>query len=155
MRSIFIRNFDVYAYILKYDVQTGQSQELSREAMPSDVPLARAFYVRNDANVIGVYASLEGPICFYNTQRFRLADADCQVELNVGETENEFRLWWHRDAMVTVRYSPTPYRSYDAWSATDADVDFFLWLAQSTRDDHFYKYFASDTFASPDEATSA
>ncbi len=140
MSTIYIRNHDRHSMILAYQPETGTYQELQRSALPTNATETRGFYVRVDAAVVGVYASAEGPICFYNQQRFRLNDPACQVALQQQGDTNIFVLQLNQQEQFRVRYRPSPYHDYDPWSEGAESADFFAWLVKSSTNPKFYTF---------------
>ncbi len=142
MKTIILRNYDIYHKLLKYDTETGFYAEQLRENLSLDESENKGFYVNAGNNVVGVYASTTGSICFYNEKHFSLVNPVCYVKLNLNPEGNEFVLSWNEKTQFSVKYKPTPYQGYDNWSATNEDIDFFTWLNNNIADPTFYNYYS-------------
>ena len=124
MDFIYLRHHDIHKNILKYAPENGHSQELDRSELPREQELARGFYVSIDDSMVGVYPSKDGPICFYNDQRFLLADDACQLVLVTGAEENQFILRWQDKERFCITYPKPKSVDFDPWSDEEM-VDFF------------------------------
>lgn len=138
MKPIFLRNHNVHKHILKYFPDSGQFEQVARSEL--EVQEARGFYVNVGSDFVGVYASHQGPTCFYNDRRFLLSDEACEVKLTTGKDKNHFALFWNGVEQFSVHYPQVKMTNFGAW--TDEEMlDFFLWLAHSVSQEHFYTYY--------------
>ena len=150
MHQRFVTNFDITARALLYDPHTGTYQELMQQQIPAVLRKGLGFYVNVVDTVVGVYATPNGPVCFHNQQRYPLVlgEWDATVtsadEYDITQGRNTFTLVHEGQQAFTLFYDAPLHRYYDAWSATDEDVDFFLWLKGSVSDQRFHSFYTQE-----------
>ena len=147
MRERCITNFDAEDRVLLYDPNTGIYQEHIYDMLPSERKIGPGFYVHVDREVVGVYATPDGPVCFHNQQRYQLVLGKWDVtvtsadEYDIIKGCNTFTLVHEGQQAFTLSYDAPLHRYYDVWSATDEDVDFFLWLKGCVNDQQFHRVY--------------
>ena len=116
--------------VLRYDPETGSSEELRREQVPEGTETAFGFYTSVGDDIWGVHASPDGPILFHGRDRFRLADRSSEIELAPGERQNRFVFRQGGAARAECMYPRAKGTDwgYDSWSTEEESIDFFLWL---------------------------
>ncbi|MCC7119600.1 MAG: hypothetical protein IT310_13830 [Anaerolineales bacterium] len=141
MNNIFIQHHDIHALILEYQPGVGPVDQVAREYIPMSAEIDRGFYVEVNEIFIGVFASKKGPVFFYDTREFFLADAKYKVKVERQAGEYIFTLKYNEKVCVNLKYPPVKYKNYDNWSDEDM-VDFFLWLEKSLNlhRERFVKY---------------
>lgn len=138
--AIFLRNHDRHADVLRYDPATGAHAELPRAELAEGVTLARGFYVNVADEVVGVYASPEGPTAFKGATRYGLTPAHEGTVESEG-AQQRFTLWHAGEPLFSVHYPKPGGQVVDAWSDEEEMEDFFLWLASSLLTDNFHSYY--------------
>ncbi len=74
MGSIFIVHHDVYKFILEYQPGIGPTKQIKRIDLPREAKTDKGFYVEVNNVFIGIFASKEGPVFFYDKKDFFLSD---------------------------------------------------------------------------------
>lgn len=160
MRERCITNFDVYARMLLYDPDTGAYKEIASDELPAAIKRVLGFYVNVDAVVVGVYCSPTGPVCFHHQHRYPLvlgawdATVTSDDEYDITQGQNTFTLFHDGHRAFTIAYHTTSMRYYDAWSACDADVDFFLWLKGKVDNERFHTVYTQEWSIGADDLLS-
>lgn len=125
--------------VLRYDPQTGMSDELDPTEVPDSSALAFGFFADSQYGLWGVYASPSGPVLFHGTRRFPLTEPSTKIDLDPGNEENRFSLRQGGVVRAECRYR-RPDRSqwgFDSWSTEEESADFFLWLKNQFLTDDF------------------
>jgi len=134
MRECYVENFLVQGQVLRYDPDTGAYQEITDDMVPAGRKIGLGFYAYCEGAVVGVYPTPAGPVCFHNQDRYPLVRGSWDARVtsedahDITRGRNRFTLMHHGHTAFTVFYVAPPHRYYDAWSSSDEDVDFFLWL---------------------------
>ena len=131
--------------VLRYDPQTGLSEELNRTELPDSSTIAFGFFSDSACGLWGVYASARGPILFHGTRRFQLAEPSTEIELFPGKEENRFGLRQGGVVQAECSYKrarPSEW-GFDSWSAEEESADFFLWLKTQFSTDDFIERFTT------------
>ncbi|MEM8530967.1 MAG: hypothetical protein AAGF95_09000 [Chloroflexota bacterium] len=150
MYQRFVTNFDITARALLYDPHTGTYQEMMQQQIPTGVKRGLGFYVNVVDTVVGVYTTSDGLVCFHNQQRYPLVLGEWDVtvtsadEYDITQGRNIFTLVHEGQQAFTLTYEAPRPRYYDAWSATDEDVNFFLWLKVNVNDQRFHTFYTQE-----------
>ncbi len=140
----FLRNYFKFRWVLKYNTETGEYEELERESLPPGTPKSKGFYVRIPDGVAGVYAS-NGPIFFFNDQRFSLSERSYEMSIMPAASGHRFILSQRGRALVSI-----PYQRADDWPDLgwtlnhEEDTDWFLWLKNHSVLPAFHAYYSGE-----------
>lgn len=140
MEKIYIRNHDSYAVVLEYMPGSGPVCQVERDKLPANIK-TNGFYVEVNGVFVGVFASKDGPLFFYNKNEYLLSDPGYTSEVHKKTDEHIFVLKYKNEVCLSIRYLPVKYKNYDNWS-DEITLDFFLWITDrlSSHREQFIKY---------------
>lgn len=137
---IWLKNYDNARLVLEYDPATGKAMEVAKDLAGAT---SRGFYINSGHDVVGVYASPDGPIFFVNRDRYPMTDTAFGVEHHPGAKEHRFTARRGGAPVFDVAYPPRTDWGHDNWSADEESADWFLWLAGSAKQAQFYRYYTA------------
>lgn len=141
-----IRNMDNTKYVCVYDIDNVLYQEVvdGKFEIKKDI----GFYIKKNEDIIGVMASLRGPIFFVNNILYVLNDCNYEMKFSkVTDIIGNFKLIVDSIVVEDITYEFPKFTDYDAWSRQE-DVDFFQWLYQSQESkeekERFHEFYKRD-----------
>jgi hypothetical protein len=147
MAVYFVHNFVWKRWVLRYDDDTGASEEIEATG---EEELEDGFYVDPGRDLgfdrpdqpatgqhVGYYDTDQGPVFFHNTQRWPLSEGTFRPDVRKSEHGYEFRLWEGDALRVEARYrGPAP--GHWNWPEDMELQDPFQWLAKHLPTPGFY-----------------
>jgi hypothetical protein len=137
---IWLQNYDKGRLVLEYDSATGKALEIAKDLAGAT---SRGYYVNSGHDVVGVYASPDGPIFFVNRDRYPMKEPTFSVEHRHGIQEHRFTARCGGAPVLDALYPPRTDWGYDNWTADEEAADWFLWLAGSVKQAQFYRYYTA------------
>lgn len=143
--SIYLRSYDYYNEILRYDPPTGTHAIITRADFEAlGVKPHFGWFVREEAVVVGIYGSPEGPVFFFNSRRIpaRLGRTTAQVE-EVGPSRLRFTLFNDgaalEDSRIAIEYQERLGLGANPYDNEPEDIDLFAWIARGLSSSAFYQ----------------
>ena len=145
MPSIYLSNFDLIRYWLKYDTDTG-THEIIPYQQKSRIALSGS-YVVVGSETIGYHVSPKGPVLFCNERRFRIFDRTYtgEIEKDKAKGLNIFRLLQDNQKVLSISYKPPPPITWGLALMAEEDTDFFMRLAGDLAKPRFYAEYTRDS----------
>ncbi|MNN00270.1 hypothetical protein D3C81_1128570 [compost metagenome] len=132
---IILRNFnDLYKGI---DLNTFEEIELSRELKQQ---FTRGFYIDYQENKIGIIATVNGPLFFYNDNVYELQINNFDCYIQHYRDKNIFYFVWNGTLEYKISYYRMLYREGGKWE-DDRVNDFFAWLSHAVKKKRFYSFY--------------
>lgn len=136
----YIRHHDRKDVTLASETGLPPFQEVSTNRVSPAENFVRGFYIRAGQLVIGVVASANGPVLFFNNSQFILDPTSFDLRVTKAAAGNTFLASRNGGKLLEVLYEPPDYVGIDSWSDTEM-VDFFDWLSKASRDPAFYRFY--------------
>lgn len=140
MRPILLSGYESATHLLRYDPGTGRGEEVRASDLSGAVPSSRGFYVSVEGQLIGVYATPGGPVCFWNEERYPMSDPRFGLVHEAEGAEHVLRLLWDGRERHRIRYPRRSAWGYDNWSEEEESADFLLWLSRQLGSPQFYQF---------------
>ncbi|WP_341279321.1 hypothetical protein [Paenibacillus sp. FSL H8-0537] len=105
----------------------------------TDYTIVRGFYTHHRGHFIGITATSEGPLFFYDKQYFQLSEGKFIIALEHDDKRNTFSFWWDGVEICRLNYQRQLYR-YNEGIVDDGIRDFFAWLYLSTGPRKFWRF---------------
>lgn len=138
---MILRNFDVFQRVLYYEEAQGKFEEIERTSEIKETDFSRGYYVNYHGDVIGVFASVEGPKFFLNGHIMMLGDRKLRVEVTSVSNRNLATFYQGDNKLFDLSYPKATYIETDPY-ATEEMTDFYIWLQNSLGDEDFYRYYS-------------
>ncbi len=134
VKTIYLQNFEKYQEVLAYhangDYHIRSQIDVTEEK-------TKGTYVSKENTIIGIYASIDGPVVFLNHEKYYLKTDNLQFDIEErSDSRRKFKLTKSGVPIYEYTYPRTEFVDYDPWSSED-DVDFFSWLVKISQKDHF------------------
>jgi hypothetical protein len=134
----FVRNRDVFNYILEYDTLAGPLKEVSASSVQEEKIAKLGNYIKFDGKYYGIYATENGPCFFYQGNKFLLNDPGVVFQHTRGGDQHHFRFTYIDKVIINLKYDHWDDLDIDPWSEEDF-IDFFIWLTKSSSNQEFIK----------------
>lgn len=131
-RQVELSNIEIYEHCM-LDIQTGHKEFYKKNKINKFTGL----YFRDEHNFFAIYPSATGPIMYYEGREYTLKPS-LHVHVKKMGDWREFRI---EEYDICIPYRTSKYIGFDAWSEEE-DVDLFYQIAQSYRDEAYYKKFS-------------
>ncbi|MNW39503.1 hypothetical protein D3C74_165930 [compost metagenome] len=132
---IILRNFGDLSKGI--DVSTYEEIELSKEHKQQ---YCRGFYIDYQENKIGIIATVNGPLFFYNDNLFPLQNSNFDCYIQQYREKNIFYFSWNGTIKYKISYYRLLYREGGKWE-DDRVNDFFAWLSNAVKKKKFYAFY--------------
>ncbi len=139
---IYLRSFDRYADILRYEPATGSFQKLTRSAWEAlGVPLGCGAFISDGERVAGVYGSSEGPVIFVNGHRVTARFGTHAARLDAVDG---LKLWWfvlleNGEPVLRFEYEERFGLGVNPYDNEPEDIDLMAMIAAGLRSPQFYR----------------
>lgn len=140
-RMRILKNFDVFHRVLRFEEAQGKFEEVERTSEIKQTDFSRGYYVNYHRDVIGVFASAEGPKFFINGHIILLKDRQFRVEVTSLLNRNQATFYQGEEKLFDLSYPKVVYIETDPY-ATEEMLDFYLWLRNSLEDENFYRQYS-------------
>lgn len=138
---MYLRSYDTFKETLEYDVDTGASRLVSREAVER-AGLQRTFgmFTRVGDRFFGVYATPEGPVFFGDDVRVlgRFGMTRGYIELDKASEIHCFALFDSR-LVLSTHYPERDELGTNPYDTEPEDVDMFAAIARGTESRQFFE----------------
>lgn len=138
LKSIYLQDFDKFQDILEYRDAGRYSIKSKNDIVVEET---NGVYVHKDDQIIGIYASVDGPVIILNENEYvqKIDKLKFDIE-EASMNERKFTIIKDNVTIYELKYPKIEFVDYDPWSSED-DVDFFCWLVKmSKKNDFIEKY---------------
>jgi hypothetical protein len=128
----FLRNYDLYEPVLRYDANDGTHQLLTREAVvASGLKKNRGAFVEEAGQVFGIYASPQGPVLFHDSDRVLFNATTMQVKVDLDSSTNihRYSVTENGNFLFGTHYKDRPGIGVNPYDQEPEDVDLFQMIA--------------------------
>jgi hypothetical protein len=139
LKSIYLQNFDRFKDVLEHRDDGIYSIKSKDDIVVEET---NGVYVDQDGQIIGIYASVDGPVFILNDSEYLLKSN--KLEFDVEEASmNEKKFTINKDniKIFELKYPKNEFVDYDPWSSED-DVDFFHWLVKMSKKKSFMREYS-------------
>lgn len=134
LKSIYLQNFEKFQDILEYRDAGSYSIKSKNDIVVEET---NGVYVHKDDQIIGIYASVDGPVFILNDYEYLLKSDRLQFDTEeVSINERKFTVTKDDVTIFELKYPKVEFVDYDPWSTED-DVDFFCWLVKMSKKNVF------------------
>lgn len=104
------------------------------------IDYCRGFYTQFKGDLLGIVATGDGPVFFYNQDKYLLQENAYSFLLQKKNTENVFFFEWQGACVMQISYTPVLVKQGGKW-VDDLIWDFFSWLTNAVRMKRFFNYY--------------
>lgn len=133
-KVITISNIEIYEFC-RLNLETGE------KIFYDDYTLFERIvgcYFKEGETFFAIFASEEGPKLYFDGRQYYLRK-DLHIKLEKTDAEREFSI---EEYNICIKYHISSFIGFDVWSREE-DVDLFYQIAQSYKNDEYYKKFYS------------
>lgn len=142
--SIYLRNFSIFKSAIKIDISTRMFVLLDFEE--SMIEATGTFSVVA-GNVLGVYASLKGPVFFLNEKHEIGRHGEVSATITEMECGVRFELVIEGKLFCSFEYKPDIVLNTNPYDTSPADVDLCYMLASAVESEQFFRNYTKDSFS--------
>ena len=141
MPTIYLNSYDLYREILEYDTETGKSRIIDRESC--EVPLMQGTFTRQEAEVMGLFASPEGPVFILGKRRILGRFGEIQAFVVPAGDRGWLRFVLQSNDSIEFVFDYTERLGIgtNPYDNEPEDVDLAAWIAAQVRREAFFKLF--------------
>ncbi|MET3120345.1 hypothetical protein AAKU64_004597 [Undibacterium sp. GrIS 1.8] len=138
-KKVYLKNFDQHNLVLEYDNYDGSYKIISREfAKQKELNFTFGIFVVVSSNVVGVFASPDGPIFFKNETRVLGSLESTEVKVSTEPNIHYFSLWSNSQKIFDITYQDIDGIDSNPYDTKQEDVDMFSMLASATKKKQFF-----------------
>jgi hypothetical protein len=143
MNPIYLQENDTYNLICQYNTVTGHFEKKTRQELGldsiEDAWTGFAKYTDND--VVGVFASTNGPVFFINEKMYPLSENEWDFFVEPeNDTINIFSFIYNGEKVYETRYKRVTCLDVHAF-ADEEFMDFFIWMSLKKKSPMFLTYY--------------
>ena len=129
---IELSNIEIYEFcMLNLD-----SGEVRFNKDKKKIPYFTGTYFRDNDTFFALYPTKNGPIMYYNKKKYPLKK---NLHIRIKK-RGESREFFIDEYNIHIKYRASKYIGFDEWS-NEEDVDLFYQIAQSYKNEEYYKKF--------------
>ncbi|MGE5416711.1 MAG: hypothetical protein ACM3UZ_08110 [Acidobacteriota bacterium] len=126
--QIILRNHDVYERVGIYNIANGEFEEKLRSDLPDLKETWRGFYITNEKDILGLFASVQGPVFFVNNKMYLLSEKEWSFKIDaLSDSKNIFHFYYGGIEEYSSSYTKPTDLSVHAY-ADEEFMDFYQWL---------------------------
>jgi len=137
--SKYLQNFENFQDVLEHR-DVGIYSIKSKDDI--SVEQTNGVYVYKEGQIIGIYASVDGPVFILNDSEYLLKFDRLHFDIEEASmNERKFTISKDNVTIFELKYPKIEFVDYDPWSSED-DVDFFCWLVKMSKKDDFMREYS-------------
>lgn len=122
LNSIYLQNFEKFQDVLEHRDDGSYSVQSKNDIVVEET---NGVYVFKDGQIIGIYASVDGPVFILDDHEYLIKSDRLQFDIEESSmSERKFTVIKDNFTIFELKYPKTEFVDYDPWSSED-DVDFF------------------------------
>jgi hypothetical protein len=142
---IYLQEHDTYNLICLYNTATGHYEKRTRQELGLDSieDTWTGFAKYADDDVVGIFATNNGPVFFINGNMYHLKDNEWDFFVERGnDAINIFSFMYNGGKVYETRYKKVTCLDVHAF-ADEAFMDFFIWMSLHKESPTFMDYYTT------------